>query len=503
MSAEGITTTCLPTNPDLHTNPSDAGAADEPELDPPPAVAQLPPREPPSLKGSWNTLPTSDSAQDMLSELTQKGGGAETTWTTTNEAVRDLHRAITPGPQLKRAVTPEGCILPEAFRLHPEFGRASELAQPGGFRRAHILSDAVTNDAVPHAQGLYARTPLLTLLRTTGPRRFITSALHTLEDGTQIRFESRNYRRGRAPEIVSHPTSDTPPAASLRFCGFKPTSVPYWNSVCFLFGGVLFTLSSGAWMIPSVGGAEAAKGLAAMTVSYPYFVGSLFFLGGCYLSVVEVINANLQEEVMHLNPVGSVHRQQDLKFPRRRPGERADDLRPFQKLPDVSDEWTSNARKIDCFASLRWWGWQPQSVLYWAAIVQLFGAVSYFVACLYGLPGMLHSHEQEVVLVYVPSILGSLCFTISSRVYVAEVSHSFWSWLPERMSFGYSVAICNFIGSALFLIASACYLIQVEPWEEIEPWEYNVSEWGVRFLYALGSMSFVVGALVSFLETLN
>mmetsp|Transcript_29658 Transcript_29658/g.72168 ORF Transcript_29658/g.72168 Transcript_29658/m.72168 type:complete len:114 (-) Transcript_29658:394-735(-) len=110
---------------------------------------------------------------------------------------------------------------------------------------------------------------------------------------------------------------------------------------------------------------------------------------------------------------------------------------------------------------------------------------------------------QEVVLVYVPSILGSLCFTISSRVYVAEVSHSFWSWLPERMSFGYTVAICNFIGSALFLIASACYLIQVEPWEEIEPWEYNVSEWGVRFLYALGSMSFVVGALVSFLETLN
>jgi len=58
---------------------------------------------------------------------------------------------------------------------------------------------------------------------------------------------------------------------------------------------------------------------------------------------------------------------------------------------------------------------------------------------------------QEVVLVYVPSILGSLCFTISSRVYVAEVSHSFWSWLPERMSFGYTVAICNFIGSALFL----------------------------------------------------
>lgn len=139
-----------------------------------------------------------------------------------------------------------------------------------------------------------------------------------------------------------------------------------------------------------------------------------------------------------------------------------------------------------------------------------------------------------------------------------QVTHSCNCFkLPAEFSLGYLVAVFNLIGSFLFAIASACYFVQVRlahmqlpqakatspaPTAPHRPtftlprshtpglgfgliclagamqvapfdgrlmaggvwgWEYQVSEWGVRFTYGLGSMCFIVAALISFPELLN
>lgn len=307
-------------------------------------------------------LPSS-SQPEMQGELDSpsspsKDRSSRASWELANEAVRDLHRAMGPPPTrtaIPTSLTVDGLSLPLQQRLHPDLPSASELKQPGGFRRAHLIHNPVPQQQTAHS---YARTSLLTLLRTAGPHDFITTASYTLDDGTQVRFESRHFRRGRAPEILKQVTGEAPSKQKLRFCGFQPTSVPYWVSLCFFVGGLLFTVGSFLWMIPQVGGAKAPAWEAALTVragwrmdaspfsprlspaqvSYPFFAGSIFFLVGCYLAFVEMINANLQEELAHATPAEALQRERGSGKQKRMQGEE-EPPRPFYPLEEVSRVW--------------------------------------------------------------------------------------------------------------------------------------------------------------------
>ena len=66
---------------------------------------------------------------------------------------------------------------------------------------------------------------------------------------------------------------------------------------------------------------------------------------------------------------------------------------------------------------------------------------------------------------------------------------------------------CSVENFDLFLVASAGYFCQVEPYGLYAGgqfgWEWQISEWGVRFTYGVGSLCFVGGALVSFPELLS
>ena len=60
----------------------------------------------------------------------------------------------------------------------------------------------------------------------------------------------------------------------------------------------------------------------------------------------------------------------------------------------------------------------------------------------------------------------------------------------------------------LFFLASCCYFIQVPPYEGLTAggewgWEYQVSEWGVRFTFGVGSICFLVAAILAFPELLS
>ena len=462
-------------------------------------------------------------------------------WVGTNEAVRDLHRTIfqntseaalsvaelgssqtdpnlrPPGP-IPQSRSETTSLNPE-YRLCPSVGTASDLAKPGGFRRAYIMPQ-LTEGSDHHS---YAARPLVEHMESSGwTLGFITDVVQALPDGTELRFESRGYRLGRPPQIVRTPSGVLPRPPPLRFCGWRPYSVPYWVAVCFMSGAILFVFGSFCWMLPQVG--DASRGAppweAAWTVAYPYMLGSVFFTAGCYLAWVEVLNANLQVDVranpQGLNPAGSVHRQSQLDRELAVPTAGADAGGLKARLLDAPPMRRPFTSFGGCVRALRWWGWQPHSLLFWGALVQLWGALLFNLSCYGGLPGAalpLGGHDGEVWLVYLPSTVGSMCFVFASYIYVTEVNHDYHIFaLPEAISLGYLVAMLNLIGSAAFLVASLFYFVasldQALPGWGIDAgglwgWEYESSEWGVRFMFGVGSFAFVASALLNFAEILS
>lgn len=80
-------------------------------------------------------------------------------WSSTNESVRDLHRkhlkdvgSSQGGADLrtpiKRTTSADHVLQGGNPLLHPELGTASELATPGGFRRAHVLGSCTAGAAL-------------------------------------------------------------------------------------------------------------------------------------------------------------------------------------------------------------------------------------------------------------------------------------------------------------------------------------------------------------------
>ena len=323
-------------------------------------------------------------------------------WEGADETVRDLARAMIPGANgHNSSQTVDDLRLQPQYQAAPGVGRASDLAQPGGFRRVHVLESVASTGA---AASEYARQPLVTTLLKQGRTgSFVTDLVQLLEDGTAVRFESRPYRRGRKPVAVrTEGGPPPPPRPPLQYCGFRPYSVPYWVGMAFLVGATLFTVGSVDWMLPYVGDTARGAPLWAATYSttYPFFVGGLCFIAGCYLSLVEVVNANLGEEIRIspelIDPSGSVFRHgssaqlrsSSASLPSASP-------LPSQPAPPPPPHACSTEllhapmlhappttpKPHGCSGCrVRWWGWQPRSLLYWGALVQLLSAIVFQVA---------------------------------------------------------------------------------------------------------------------------
>jgi len=506
--------------------------------------------------------------EEYVDFATYRERRATPAWTGTSEVVRDLHRSLT-------QKLPGDCAIPSSRSaehrrtlLHPDIGTASELAQPGGFRRAHLAGKT----EIESEASVYRATPLLVTLRDTGfMHSFVTRAVQVLGDGLEVRYESRPYRRGAKPYIVRTTSGELlEPPRRVQFCGFRPRSVPYWSSVSFLIGAVLFTEGSLCWMCDAIGDA------AVWGITYPYFLGSIGFLIGCYLAFVEVINANLSEDLAAgaLEPEGSIHRRvqsngTDAPLPQPLPPPlpplpprkaqptpparpvivpaapskpvvpRADTSPPSPKAPEnwilkappfwlaaPPQQSTTGRAAIapaageSCAAFLRrlhWWRFQPHSLLWWGALAQLGGALLFEVACVAILPSVEPlTAGLEPLVIYLPSVVGSVCFVFASYVYLLEVAADpRRPWRPPvssaspREQLGYAVACCNLFGSVLFSFASLCYFAHADHTAEpdwdgaLEEWEQLASMWGLRFNYAAGSACFVAGALLSFPELLS
>lgn len=552
----------------------------------------------------------------------------------TSDSVRDLHRQLIVSDnndeKLNRAQTFDDLSCSRNLRLYPEMGTASSLAIPGGFRRAHLAPTLTTAAS-------YAATPLVVHLSVLDRKTSMMTSdvVQELDDGTVLRYQSRDFRIGRPPQVLRDPSShqlsrlnNEQPVRRrrLQICGVRPRSLPYWAAVNFGIGAILFTEGSVAWMLPGVGDEEhgTPSWLAADTVAYPYFFGAVCFTIGCYLALVVVTNANLEEEVRQravasqgamsaaaaatpavspahvesatsaacppsgeapapahpASPVGpasrsaacartasfaalplqgSAHRQSAVRRlsgarrtsragsgtlgRRRTPSARSEDDGCNQHAAAATEDSSNSLPPPpQPAARLRWWAFQPHSLLYWGALVQFAAALLFNIACGAGLPRMLsspassplHHYVLQLGWIWLPSVAGSMGFVFASHVYLMEVTHACSPCVvPEAgASLGYSACVLNLFGSYCFLVASLFYFarpaprgatqqrealvvadaavrttrlpsVSVSSVEAAPGWAFEASEWGVRLPFLVGSLCFLVASALSIIEVLN
>ncbi|HRW64246.1 MAG TPA: hypothetical protein P5032_00610 [Candidatus Competibacter sp.] len=95
----------------------------------------------------------------------------------------------------------------------------------------------------------------------------------------------------------------------------------------------------------------------------------------------------------------------------------------------------------------RWFAWKPRNAGYSASLIQFVGTLLFNLntgdALLTSLGGL-----QEDILIWMPDVVGSICFLLSSYLAVVEVSHCFWSYQPRLLSWW--IVMINLLGLITF-----------------------------------------------------
>ena len=100
----------------------------------------------------------------------------------------------------------------------------------------------------------------------------------------------------------------------------------------------------------------------------------------------------------------------------------------------------------------RWIGWCPRNLGYLACAVQLVGTLLFNFNTADALISALSWGEQDLV-IWVPDMLGSVCFLVASYLAYAEVSHGAASFAPRNVSWW--IAIVNLLGSFAFQLSAS------------------------------------------------
>jgi hypothetical protein len=188
-----------------------------------------------------------------------------------------------------------------------------------------------------------------------GPRPFVSAVSYSTPDGRRLSWQARQGRK-----------------ASHRGLTWRIGLLFATGSVCFVLGPVPAYVSA-------VGGQAAAV---------TFFVGSIFFTSGAYLSYVQVVR----------------------------------------------------------HTGGRWFGWEPSHAGFWATAIQLVGTVFFNVSTCAALLDVPDDLVNRVV--WRPDALGSICFLVSSAIAFAEAGHRWWSWRPGQRD--WHVTALNVWGSVFF-----------------------------------------------------
>jgi hypothetical protein len=215
---------------------------------------------------------------------------------------------------------------------------------------------------------------------------------------------------------------------------WRPDRIGWWMGVLFAIGSTCFAVAAIASQWASV---------PRPGIGVTFFVGSIFFTSAAFLQLHEAINA--------------------------------------QSGPDHL------TRK----AFRRWWSWEPTRIDWVASAVQFVGTLFFNVNTFAGMNDALDA-KQELLRVWTPDVIGSICFLIASELPYAEVCNA-WICFRNRTLSWWIVAL-NMLGSVAFGVSAIASLVQPST---DEPVSAHIANAGT----SIGAICFLVGALLLIVET--
>lgn len=269
-----------------------------------------------------------------------------------------------------------------------------------------------------------------------GPGPFITHRVQAQQRGGVLVAISRLHRKGHPArlaasyeEVVRIPATHTSAFRHLLF----PRRLGWWIALSFAIGSTHFLVGAleanwpGSFPVLLQDGAVVGR---------VFFAGSIFFTAAAWLQWLEALNR------------------------------------------DVADALDGVAR------SWRWFGWQPRNLGYLACLVQLVGTILFNFNTADALITDLSWRQQDAA-IWMPNMLGSICFLVASYLAYIEVSHGTFSFAPRSVSWW--ITIINLAGSIAFQLSA---LESVVGPEGISP---HLLFWSTLWT-AVGAVCFLVGA---------
>jgi hypothetical protein len=271
--------------------------------------------------------------------------------------------------------------------------------------------------------------------RVEGSGWFTTAITWHRGDGTSVRWESRAARRRGRIELRDASGAATGVARAERVTARRLGRINVVAAVSFVIGGSLFSL--GALL------AQVGIG-AARTVDLVYLAGGVFFSLGGYASTLQAANA-----------------------------------------PTDIDEGGSLSS-----TSWSWWRWRPHEIG-WLSVAVLFLGTLLFAVSLVAAFAENLTVRQSNSWIWVPDMLGCVCFLVSGHLALLEVCHGRIGIRTQEI--GWWIVAVNQVGSVLFFLAGLAAYTRPETSTVIS---LGLVNWGTF----LGALCFVAGGVVQALE---
>ena len=204
----------------------------------------------------------------------------------------------------------------------------------------------------------------------------------------------------------------------------------------FTVGGSLF--AAGA-VVAQLGSGDAT------TAASIYFVGGIFFSTGGYASLLGAINA----------PRG------------------------------VGEDGALTAR------TWAWWSYEPERIDWLATFVLFAGTLAFGISLVHSFLQGLSTHEINR-LIWVPEMIGCICFLISGHLSMVEICHRPRPCLRRR-DLGWGIVAINQIGSVLFMVSALAAFVRPVT---SSPVNVDVANWGTL----TGALCFAIGGVMQAFE---
>ncbi len=264
---------------------------------------------------------------------------------------------------------------------------------------------------------------------------FTTGLTWDLPDGMSARWASRRARRRGLVDLRDASGAVTATTRAEPVTARRLARINVVAAVSFVLGGSLFALGA---LLAQVGSA------AARDIDTVYLVGGCFFSLGGYASVLQAGNAPTE-----IDSDGSL----------------------------TSARW-------------RWWDPRPHN-LGWLSAAVLFLGTLLFAVSLVAAFGENFTVRQENTWIWIPDMLGCVCFLLSGHLALLEVCQGRIGVRVHEI--GWWIVFVNQVGSVLFFLAGLAAYTRPATSTALD---LGVANWGTF----LGAVCFVIGGVVQAFE---